>query len=199
MDNFDLDPFNNESVPPSLNDINTDSSLVGFDLQPDNKTGALLRVLVASKRNGLFLELGTGTGISTCWMLDAMCSNSKLVTIDNDEKSQSIAKKYIPSSENITFLTGDAFEFIKKSKKEIYDIIFADAWPGKFELMHEAISLLKVGGFYIVDDMLPYEDWPEEQYPQALENIKELLSSNQGVKVGLEWSTGICILTKTSN
>ncbi|HFQ4907232.1 TPA: O-methyltransferase [Vibrio vulnificus] len=199
MKDFDLEPFNNQVTPKELPKINSDSSAIGFDLQPDNKTGALLRVLVASKQDGTFLELGTGTGISTSWIVSGMSAHSKLITVDNDEISQRIAKKHIQATDRVKFLTTDAFEFIRNSDEETYDLIFADAWPGKFELMYETISLLKVGGFYIVDDMLPFEDWPKEQYPQALMNIERLLNSNQGFKVGIDWSTGICILTRTNN
>jgi predicted O-methyltransferase YrrM len=46
--------------------------------------GALLRTLVASKPAGRFLELGTGTGVATTWMLDGMDPASALTTVDTD-------------------------------------------------------------------------------------------------------------------
>jgi predicted O-methyltransferase YrrM len=53
--------------------------------------GALLRVLVASKPGGRFLELGTGTGLSTNWILDGMDADSMLVSLDNEAGVQQIA------------------------------------------------------------------------------------------------------------
>jgi len=37
----------------------------------DVMVGALLRLLAAAKPGGRMLELGTGTGLATAWVLDA--------------------------------------------------------------------------------------------------------------------------------
>ena len=50
--------------------IEEDTKKSGFSMASDHQTGALLRILVAAKQRGKFLELGTGTGLSTCWILD---------------------------------------------------------------------------------------------------------------------------------
>jgi hypothetical protein len=39
---------------------------------PSRGTGLFLRTLAASKPAGRFLELGTGTGVATAWLLDGM-------------------------------------------------------------------------------------------------------------------------------
>jgi len=44
----------------------------------------MLRTLAASKPGGRFLELGTGTGIATAWLLEGMDERSTLISIDND-------------------------------------------------------------------------------------------------------------------
>jgi predicted O-methyltransferase YrrM len=48
--------------------------------------GALLRSLAASKPGGRFLELGTGTGVATAWLLDGMDDRATLVSVDNDAR-----------------------------------------------------------------------------------------------------------------
>lgn len=192
---FDLEQFNDKETPKSLHAINEISSQIGFDLQPDNKTGALLQLLVSSKPDGIFLELGTGTGITTSWMLNGMSHKASLITIDRDESTQKIAKHSIGLDSRITFKCCDALEFLKEQKKASYDLIFADALPGKWEYMEETISLLKPGGLYVVDDMLPFDDWPDYQYPKALENIETLKSIKNINTVGLHWSTGLVIVS----
>ena len=32
---------------------------------------------------------------------------------------------------------------------KIFDLVFADAWPGKFSETDEVLDLIEVGGFYI--------------------------------------------------
>jgi len=38
---------------------------------------------------------------------------------------------------------------------------------GKFELLDAALALLKVGGLYVIDDMLPQANWPRRHAPRA--------------------------------
>ena len=42
-----------------------------------------------------------------------------------------------------------------------FDLIYADAWPGKFTHLDLALSLLTPGGIYFIDDLLPQTSWPE--------------------------------------
>ena len=59
-------------IPPMLDPITADTAAAGFTMASEPKTGALLSVLAASKPGGRLLELGTGTGIGTAWMLSGM-------------------------------------------------------------------------------------------------------------------------------
>ena len=43
-----------------------------------------------------------------------------------------------------------------------FDLIFADAWPGKFTHLDLALSILAPGAFYVVDDLLPQATWPAD-------------------------------------
>jgi predicted O-methyltransferase YrrM len=51
--------------------------------------------IAASKPAGKFLELGTGTGLSTAWILDGMDNNSSLISIDNDHNFLEIAQRFL--------------------------------------------------------------------------------------------------------
>ena len=52
--------------------VRKDTEELGFTMASEPKTGALLAVLAASKPGGQFLELGTGTGLGTAWLLSGM-------------------------------------------------------------------------------------------------------------------------------
>ena len=64
------------SPPAVLAAIAREAVALGFPMASDAKTGSLLRTLAASKPAGTFLELGTGTGMATAWMLEGMDGNS---------------------------------------------------------------------------------------------------------------------------
>src|SRR4029450_12639987 len=67
-------------APMVLSAIHADTERIGFTLASEPKTGALLRALAASKPSGEFLELGTGTGVGTAWLLAGMDARSHLTS-----------------------------------------------------------------------------------------------------------------------
>ncbi len=73
--------------PTVLENIQLDSKALGFEMACDAPTGSLLKTLAASKPGGKFLELGTGTGVSTAWLLDGMDQDSNILSIENNINS----------------------------------------------------------------------------------------------------------------
>ena len=55
-----------------------------------------------------------------------------------------------------------------------FDLIYADAWPGKFSHLDEALGLLAAGGFYVIDDLLPQPNWPEGHAPKVPALVDDL-------------------------
>lgn len=55
----------NQSIPKVYFDIDKATKESGFTMASDILTYSLLRTLATSKPGGKFLELGTGTGLST--------------------------------------------------------------------------------------------------------------------------------------
>src|SRR5882757_8651904 len=82
-----------QKYPSAYNAIKTASERSGFTMASEVLTCSLLKTLAASKPGGKFLELGTGTGLATTWILDGMDEASTLVSIDNDETILNIAKE----------------------------------------------------------------------------------------------------------
>jgi predicted O-methyltransferase YrrM len=147
---------------------------LGFDLPSDARTGALLRTLAASKPGGRLLELGTGTGLATSWLLDGMDASAQLVTVDNDDRVQSIARNALAADARVEFVLDDGVRFLGRQPAMSFDMVFADAWPGKYEARDIALGLVKPGGFYVGDDMLPQANWPEGHQPRVDELIQEI-------------------------
>jgi predicted O-methyltransferase YrrM len=49
----------------------------------------------------------------------------------------------------------DGAAFLEQAAPQQFDFIYADAWPGKFTRLDLALSLLRIGGIYFIDDLLP--------------------------------------------
>ncbi|MBT5926789.1 MAG: SAM-dependent methyltransferase, partial [Verrucomicrobia bacterium] len=71
-----------------------------------------------------------------------------------------------------------------------------DSWPGKYNDLELALNVLNRGGFYVIDDMLPQPNWPEDHPPKvaALLNTIDALEGYHLTR--LCWSTGIILVVK---
>jgi predicted O-methyltransferase YrrM len=212
-----MDDHANLRLPERLPDILRATEAHGFLLASELQTGSLLRTLAGSKPRGRFLEIGTGTGVGTTWILDGMDADSHLLTIDRDTQVNAIARTYLGSDSRVQFYTGDAEEFLRTMGDGQYDFIFADASPGKLTLLEEALRGLAPGGLYVVDDLLPEATRPvapqtgEDVAGHASHVLKHLepgreakldaliaaLESRDDLHLTkLNWASGIIIATK---
>ena len=191
-----MDDLNATEIPSILNALRQDTERAGFTMASEPKTGSLLRTLAASKPGGRFLELGTGTGVGTAWLLAGMDSRSHLDSVDIEATVQEIARRHLGHDARVTFHVADGAEFLEQSRSEQFDFIFADAWPGKFSNLELALSLLRIGGIYLVDDLLPQPNWPEGHAPKVPLLITELERQHEFVATKLAWASGLMILVR---
>jgi predicted O-methyltransferase YrrM len=154
----------------------------------------MLRVLAASKPGGRLLELGTGTGLSTAWLLDGMDRDATLVSVDIDPGSQAVAREMLGADLRLEIVTADAAGFLRRQVGASYDLIFADAMPGKYELLDEALVLLRPGGLYVIDDMLPQANWPEGHAAKVPRLVADLADRTDLRLVSLAWSSGLVLV-----
>lgn len=182
-------------IPVQYENIVQATRAMEFNMASDLQTGSLLKTLVASKPSGRILELGTGTGLATSWIIDGMDAWTKLVTIENNQLLLDTARKALQDA-RVEFVLADGYEWIQNYRGEKFDLIFADAMPGKYELCEETIGFVKEGGFYIIDDMLPQANWPEGHASKVERLIEELEKRKDVILTKLSWSTGIIIVTK---
>lgn len=171
------------------------SDELGFSMNADVLAASLLRTLARSKPGGKFLELGTGTGLSTAWLLDGMDEHSSLVSVDNDSACQDVARDVLGYDKRLTLVCQDGEAWLS-ANTETFDFIFADTWAGKYLQLDEALSMLKPNGIYLIDDMLPQPNWPEGHQAKANRLIKELEARPDILLTKLAWSTGLVIATK---
>ena len=182
-------------IPVQYNRIKDDTTSLSFQMNSDLYTGSLLKTLVASKKAGRILELGTGGGLATSWILEGLDHQSKLLTVENNEALWRIASQQL-KDDRIEFILADGYVWLKEYRGEKFDLIFADAMPGKYDLFEETIQLLKTGGFYVIDDMLPQPNWPPGHAEKADAFIHMLGSRKDLILTKLKWSTGIIIAVK---
>jgi len=182
--------------PAVLSAIEHDTATVGFTMISERRTGAMLRTLAASKPGGALLELGTGTGASTAWILDGMDSAATLLTVDGEAKFLEIAKRHLGHDRRVTFRAEDGASLLRELGERQFDLIFADTWPGKFDHLEDALALLRPGGFYVIDDLLPQPNWPDGHAPKVDALVAQLERDRRLSLCKLCWSSGMIIATR---
>jgi predicted O-methyltransferase YrrM len=183
------------TYPSAYEDIKLATAESNFPMASDVLTCSLLRTLVASKPGCKLLELGTGTGISTSWILDGMDKNAELISIDNDPEVQAIAARYLIDN-RLTLICTDGNKWIKENTGSKFSFIFADAWPGKYQQLDETLSMLEKGGFYVIDDMLPQPNWPVGHADNVDQLLAYLDSRSDIILTKQNWASGIVICIK---
>ena len=186
----------NQAFPRTYTDIDAATKKSGFTMASDVLTCCLLRTLSASKPSAKFLELGTGTGLSTSWILDGMDNRSTLISVDNDPAFLAIAQRFLGDDTRLKLVASDGGAWVEENQAQKFDYIFADTWHGKYLLLDEVLTMLNSGGLYIIDDMIAQSNWPEGHQAKATRLIADLEARNDLVVTKQVWATGILIAVK---
>ena len=182
--------------PATVADIIADTKARGFNMASEAKVGALLAVLAASKPGGRLLELGTGTGHGTAWLLAGMDPASTLDPVDTDTNVVAVAQRHLGSDRRVRFHVMDGAQFLQQTPSNHFDLIYADAWPGKFSHLDDALSLLRAGGVYVIDDLLPQSNWPDGHAPKVAALVDDLERRDEFMTIRLAWASGLMLVVR---
>lgn len=183
-------------APSAVAAIIRDTEAMAFGMVSEAKVGAFLAALAASKPGGRLLELGTGTGHGTAWLLAGMDSGAQLDTVDTDPIVVAVAQRHLGSDARVTFHITDGAQFLEQSQPGTFALIYADAWPGKFSHLDLALSLLQPGGIYIIDDLLPQPNWPKGHAPKVPALVDLIESRPEFVTARLAWASGLMLVVR---
>ncbi|MGW4378418.1 O-methyltransferase [Kitasatospora sp. NPDC004531] len=169
---------------------------LGFTMSCDLVTGQLLRTLAAARPGGRILELGTGAGASTSWLLSGMDADTTLLSVEQDPVVAAVAAAHLGADPRLELVVGDGAELLDSLAGREFDLVFADTWPGKFHHLDQALDLLAPGGLYLIDDLLPQPAWPEGHAPAVTALIDRLTADPRLHVTYLDCSTGLLLATR---
>ncbi|HEV8397269.1 MAG TPA: class I SAM-dependent methyltransferase [Vicinamibacterales bacterium] len=191
-----MDDAEIRSHPATLAGIVADTAALSFTMISEAKVGALLAALAASKPAGRLLELGTGTGHGTAWLLAGMDAASTLDTVDTDDQVMAVARRHLGGDSRVRFHVRDGAEFLAAREPSEFDLIYADAWPGKFSHLDQALALLRPGGIYVIDDLLPQPNWPEGHAPKVPLLVDDIERRREFTSVKMAWASGLMLVVR---
>ncbi|HUR51631.1 MAG TPA: O-methyltransferase [Mycobacteriales bacterium] len=120
----------------------------------DPTTGSVLRLLAAACQAKAVVELGTGAGVSSLWLLRGMRPDGVLTTVDRDTEHQRLARQSLVEAGfgtgRVRLITGDALAVLPRLSDGAYDLLFCDASRAENgDYLAASTRLLRPGGMVV--------------------------------------------------
>jgi predicted O-methyltransferase YrrM len=135
-----------------------------FERSSIPEVGRLLALLAASRPEGRFAEIGTGTGVGSAWIASALRPEASLMTTELDDDRAAAAARLFDGDPGVRVLHGDWHELLPPFGP--FDLLFFDGgyWkkgdvPGESD---QVLRIMAPGGIVVIDDLTPSSLMPEE-------------------------------------
>jgi predicted O-methyltransferase YrrM len=120
-------------------------------------TGAYLRQLAHQIKAQSVVEIGTGSGVGSLWLLEGMLSSGTLTSIDDEMEHTSIAKLALADADiaqsRVRLITNSVMDVMTKLTDRAYDLVVFRHNPEDLSFaISEAHRILRSGGVFVVDN-----------------------------------------------
>jgi predicted O-methyltransferase YrrM len=183
-------------LPDRVRAAQARAQALGFDLSCTPETGRFLCVLAATLASGMrALELGSGCGVGTAWILERLAPGVEFVTVEPDPDRNAAVRELLAGVPSARAERGDGLDWVRDPEQ--WDFIFADAPAGKLEGLEWTVAALRPRGRLVVDDMLPLAEW-EPSHVQAAQAVRRTLLQRPDLRaVELPIGTGLILAVRT--
>ena len=119
--------------------------------------GAYLSFLAQLLKAQSVVEVGTGSGVGSLWLLDGMLKSGTLTSIDDEMEHSSIAKSAFTDAEiapsRFRLITNPVMDVMAKLTDRAYDLVIYRHNPEDLTYaISEAQRILRSGGVFVVDN-----------------------------------------------
>jgi predicted O-methyltransferase YrrM len=120
-------------------------------------SGAFLRYLAFTVKAQAVVEVGTGSGVGSLWLLDGMLESGTLTSIDDEMEHTQIAKLAFADADiaqgRFRLITNTVVDVISKLTDRAYDLVVLRHNPEDLSFfISEAHRILRSGGALVIDN-----------------------------------------------
>ena len=120
-------------------------------------SGAFLRYLAFTLKAQSVVEVGTGSGVGSLWLLDGMLESGTLTSIDDEMEHTQIAKLAFADADitqsRYRLITNTVVDVISKLTDRAYDLVVLRHNPEYLSyVISESHRILRSGGTLVIDN-----------------------------------------------
>lgn len=121
--------------------------------------GRTLQILARAMNAKSIVEIGTGAGVSTTYLLRGMHPQGIITTIDVEAEHHKAAKQTLAAGgfapARARMITGRALEVLPRLTDAGYDLVLIDARKSEYPAyLEQSLRLLRSGGMLVIDNAL---------------------------------------------
>jgi predicted O-methyltransferase YrrM len=129
-------------------------------------SGAFLKYVASLIQAQSVVEIGTGSGVGTLWLLKGVISSGVITTIDPEVQHIQIAKQVLNDADippnRYRLITSDYLEVMRKLADRAYDLVVFRGNPEDiFDVIDEAHRILRTGGILAIDHFFGGQKVPD--------------------------------------
>ncbi len=163
-----------DRLPPLVASAQQRAIEAGFTLACEPGVGRLLATLAAAvPLHGRILEMGTGVGVGTAWIVHGLGERRdvEVISVEVDPGTAAVARTgtWPPW---LSLRVADILDLLTDLGS--FDLIFADSQGGKWAGLDRTIAALRPCGILLVDDMTP-PTWLDDQHRHNTARVRETL------------------------
>jgi predicted O-methyltransferase YrrM len=172
------------------------AATAGFTLSCEPGVGRLLAALAAAvPPRGRILEMGTGVGVGTAWIVSGLDGRDdvEVVSVEIDAQTVRLAQTGV-WPKFVSLRVGNILHLLDELGR--FDFVFADSQGGKWQGLVRTIDALRPGGILLVDDMTP-PTWLDDMHRQHTAQVRAtLLTHPDLVAAELAEASGMILATR---
>ena len=163
-------------------------------------TGAYLRHLAQLLSAQSVVEVGTGSGVGSLWLLDGMIASGTLTSIDDEMEHSAIAKLAFAQAEiaapRFRLITNVVMDVMTKLADRAYDLVVYRHNPEDLTYaITEAHRILRSGGVFVIDNFLGGSKVPDP----AQRDPKTIALREAGKQIKSDTDSWMSVLVTTGD
>jgi len=183
-------------TPPAVAAAIERAHAAGFTISSEDCVGRLLAVLAAAvPAGGRVLEMGTGVGMGTAWIVTGLGERRdvEVVTVERDACLAEALRGW-PWPAFVRLVQADALEAL--GWLGTFDLVFADSHAGKYLGLDRTLAALRPGGLLVVDDMMARPTAGEREELERAGLRRTLVGDPELQAIDMDWCSGVILAAR---